>query len=93
MKAVPCVQIFDACASLGDPADPTKPYQPAVTFIVVRKRHATRLYPAGGTRTDREGNLFAGAAPIPPMPYRLFHQAAAVDDAMFVTIALCVRAL
>lgn len=34
-------------------------YQPPVTFIVVQKRHHTRLYPTD-SMTDRSGNIVPG---------------------------------
>ncbi|XP_043699782.1 protein argonaute 5 [Telopea speciosissima] len=43
-----------ACASLEDG------YLPKVTFVVVQKRHHTRLFPADPNRTDRSGNILPG---------------------------------
>uniref|UniRef100_A0A7R9VRT6 Piwi domain-containing protein n=2 Tax=Chlamydomonas euryale TaxID=1486919 RepID=A0A7R9VRT6_9CHLO len=43
-----------ACAGL----EPT--YNPAVTFVVVQKRHNTRLLPGRDTPTDRSGNIPPG---------------------------------
>nr|CCA27516.1 Argonaute2 (AGO2) putative [Albugo laibachii Nc14] len=43
-----------ACASLE------KDYMPAITFVVVQKRHNTRLFAADQKDTDRSGNVKAG---------------------------------
>ncbi|KAL0585288.1 hypothetical protein ABG067_004993 [Albugo candida] len=43
-----------ACASLE------KGYMPAVTFVVVQKRHNTRLFAADQRDADRSGNVKAG---------------------------------
>ncbi|KAH9700137.1 protein argonaute 5 [Citrus sinensis] len=51
-----------ACASLEEG------YAPPVTFVVVQKRHHTRLFPADHNRrdlTDRSGNIL----PVPPAYY------------------------
>lgn len=45
--------IRKACASLEDG------YQPPITFVVVQKRHHTRLFPTG-RETDRSGNILPG---------------------------------
>ena len=62
-------QILAACHNFPDPADPDNPakhYSPPLTFIVVRKRHATRLYPSGNAPADSVGNLLAGRAQAEP---------------------------
>jgi eukaryotic translation initiation factor 2C len=49
--------MFQACASLE------KDYQPPVTFIVVQKRHHTRLFAHNHrdrTSVDRSGNILPG---------------------------------
>ncbi|VAH43829.1 unnamed protein product [Triticum turgidum subsp. durum] len=47
--------IRKACASLQDD------YQPPVTFVVVQKRHHTRLFPeVHGKETDKSGNILPG---------------------------------
>ncbi|XWS28646.1 hypothetical protein CRYUN_Cryun25bG0088800 [Craigia yunnanensis] len=46
--------IRKACASLQEG------YMPRVTFIVVQKRHHTRLFPTDRNQTDRSGNIQAG---------------------------------
>lgn len=46
--------IREACAVLE------KGYQPPITFIVVQKRHNTRLFPADPRDGDRSGNVKAG---------------------------------
>ncbi|KAH9660361.1 protein argonaute 5 [Citrus sinensis] len=54
--------IRQACASLEEG------YAPPVTFVVVQKRHHTRLFPADHNRrdlTDRSGNIL----PVPPAYY------------------------
>jgi len=43
-----------AFASLGDD------YQPPITFVVVQKRHNTRLFPARDSEGDRSGNCVPG---------------------------------
>jgi hypothetical protein len=35
-------------------------YQPRITFVVVQKRHATRLFPTDRSATDRSGNTVPG---------------------------------
>ena len=35
-------------------------YNPAVTFVVVQKRHNTRLLPGPGGPADRSGNILPG---------------------------------
>lgn len=48
---------FQACASLQ--AD----YQPRITFVVVQKRHHTRLFPFDHSKRDqmdRSGNILPG---------------------------------
>jgi len=44
----------EACSSLE------QSYAPAITFVVVQKRHNTRLLPAPGSPTDRSGNIMPG---------------------------------
>ncbi|XWS28647.1 hypothetical protein CRYUN_Cryun25bG0088900 [Craigia yunnanensis] len=51
--------IRKACASLQEG------YMPRVTFIVVQKRHHTRLFPTDRNQTDRSGNIQA----VPPAYY------------------------
>jgi eukaryotic translation initiation factor 2C len=46
--------IREACAVLE------KGYAPPITFIVVQKRHNTRLFPANTADADRSGNVKAG---------------------------------
>ncbi|KAJ9178015.1 hypothetical protein P3X46_009935 [Hevea brasiliensis] len=46
--------IRKACCSLEEG------YLPPVTFIVVQKRHHTRLFPVDGGQTDRSGNILPG---------------------------------
>lgn len=57
MMFVTCVKLVQACASL----EPN--YQPTVTFVVVQKRHHTRLF-ANNHRdrhaVDRSGNILPG---------------------------------
>lgn len=50
-------QIREACqsAAAGDAH-----YQPAVTFVVVQKRHHTRLFPRSSKDADSSGNVQAG---------------------------------
>ncbi|XVF46819.1 hypothetical protein PTKIN_Ptkin03bG0058800 [Pterospermum kingtungense] len=46
--------IRKACASLQEG------YMPRVTFVVVQKRHHTRLFPTEREQTDKSGNIQAG---------------------------------
>ncbi|KAJ1385501.1 Ribonuclease H-like superfamily [Sesbania bispinosa] len=46
--------IRKACASLEDE------YLPPVTFVVVQKRHHTRLFPVDRNQMDRSGNIMPG---------------------------------
>ncbi|KAK2655233.1 hypothetical protein Ddye_008285 [Dipteronia dyeriana] len=46
--------IHKACQSLEES------YLPPVTFIVVQKRHHTRLFPSNAAQTDRSGNILPG---------------------------------
>lgn len=46
--------IREACAALGSD------YNPPITFIVVQKRHNTRLFPDNKNDGDRSGNVKAG---------------------------------
>ncbi|XP_022729133.1 protein argonaute 5-like isoform X2 [Durio zibethinus] len=46
--------IRKACASLQEG------YMPRVTFVVVQKRHHTRLFPTERNQTDKSGNIQAG---------------------------------
>ncbi|TYZ64147.1 hypothetical protein PybrP1_004440 [[Pythium] brassicae (nom. inval.)] len=46
--------IRDACAALQNG------YAPPITFIVMQKRHNTRLFPADARGADRSGNVKAG---------------------------------
>ena len=48
-----CVQIGAACEDIQEG------YRPPITFIVVRKRHGTRMYPVGA-RVDPNENLPPG---------------------------------
>ena len=48
-------QLRRAFASLGDGS-----YSPAVTVVIVQKRHHTRLFSANPKETDRSGNVPAG---------------------------------
>lgn len=40
--------------------DPNSEYRPPITFVVVQKRHHTRLFPARPTEGDRSGNILPG---------------------------------
>ncbi|KAK3226875.1 hypothetical protein Dsin_006737 [Dipteronia sinensis] len=46
--------IHKACQSLEES------YLPPVTFIVVQKRHHTRLFPSNAAQTDKSGNILPG---------------------------------
>lgn len=46
--------IREACAALE------KGYNPPITFIIVQKRHNTRLFPDSSNEADRSGNVRAG---------------------------------
>jgi hypothetical protein len=43
-----------ACASMQED------YLPKVTFVVVQKRHHTRLFPVGRGNRDKSGNILPG---------------------------------
>ncbi|XP_050881702.1 uncharacterized protein LOC127085189 isoform X1 [Lathyrus oleraceus] len=45
---------IQACVSIEDG------YLPKVTFVVVQKRHHTRLFPVNPKETDRSGNIMPG---------------------------------
>jgi eukaryotic translation initiation factor 2C len=47
----------EACQELGDPA---AEYAPPITFVVVQKRHQTRLFPTDPRQCDRSGNVMPG---------------------------------
>lgn len=46
--------IREACRALE------KDYTPSITFIVVQKRHSTRLFPSDSNEADRSGNVKVG---------------------------------
>ncbi len=49
--------MHQACAEMGDPGSG---YAPPITFIIVRKRHHTRLFPADEKNVERSGNVLPG---------------------------------
>ena len=51
------VQLAAACLGMGDPSSE---YRPPITFVVVQKRHHTRLFPAKPNEGDRSGNILPG---------------------------------
>ena len=63
--SIPCLtdsrhwvmQLAAACLGMGDP---NSEYRPPVTFVVVQKRHHTRLFPARPNEGDRSGNIMPG---------------------------------
>jgi len=40
--------------------DPNSEYRPPITFVVVQKRHHTRLFPGRPNEGDRSGNILPG---------------------------------
>ncbi|DBA92483.1 TPA: hypothetical protein ACH3X1_002716 [Trebouxia sp. C0004] len=50
-------QLAAACLGMGDP---NSEYRPPITFVVVQKRHHTRLFPARPNEGDRSGNILPG---------------------------------
>lgn len=52
-----CMQIRAACT------DVRQDYRPPVTFLVVQKRHHTRLFPMSNREGDKSGNVMPGAHP------------------------------
>ena len=53
------VQVAAACLGMGDK---TAEYRPPITFVVVQKRHHTRLFPNRPNEGDRSGNILPGIA-------------------------------
>ena len=51
------MQIVAACT------DVRQDYRPPVTFLVVQKRHHTRLFPMSSREGDKSGNVMPGAHP------------------------------
>lgn len=51
------VQVAAACLGMGDK---TAEYRPPITFVVVQKRHHTRLFPNRPNEGDRSGNILPG---------------------------------
>jgi Piwi domain len=51
------MQIRAACT------DVRQDYRPPVTFLVVQKRHHTRLFPMNSSEGDKSGNVMPGAQP------------------------------
>lgn len=39
-------------------------YTPALTYIIVQKRHHTRIFPSDGRDADRSGNVMAGMSAL-----------------------------
>ncbi len=63
MRVPAPVQIRAACTDI-------KPdYAPPMTFIVVQKRHHTRIFPLD-QNTDRSGNVLPGARAALAVPWR-----------------------
>jgi len=52
-----CIQLAAACLGMGDP---NAEYRPPITFVVVQKRHHTRLFPGRPNEGDRSGNILPG---------------------------------
>ena len=57
-----CAQIRAACT------DVRPDYRPPVTFLVVQKRHHTRLFPMSSREGDKSGNVMPGAHPAALSP-------------------------
>lgn len=53
-------QILHACRELGEKAG--EDYTPQITFVVVQKRHHTRVFPCSDREADRSGNVLAGTS-------------------------------
>ena len=51
------LQLAAACLGMGDPGSE---YRPPITFVVVQKRHHTRLFPGKPNEGDRSGNILPG---------------------------------
>jgi Piwi domain len=58
-----CVQIRAACT------DVREDYRPPVTFVVVQKRHHTRLFPMRNNEGDKSGNVMPGDQPQESFQY------------------------
>ena len=52
-------QIVAACRELGARAG--EDYNPHITYIIVQKRHHTRIFPTDARNSDNTGNVLAGA--------------------------------
>lgn len=51
------MQLAAACLGMGDKS---QEYRPPITFVVVQKRHHTRLFPGRPNEGDRSGNILPG---------------------------------
>ena len=51
------LQLAAACLGMGDQS---AEYRPPITFVVVQKRHHTRLFPTKPNEGDRSGNIMPG---------------------------------
>ena len=51
------LQLAAACLGMGDQS---QEYRPPITFVVVQKRHHTRLFPGRPDQGDRSGNIMPG---------------------------------
>lgn len=61
--ALLALQLAAACLGMGDKS---QEYRPPITFVVVQKRHHTRLFPSRPQEGDRSGNILPGK---PHYPY------------------------
>ncbi|ORZ05957.1 Piwi domain-domain-containing protein [Lobosporangium transversale] len=52
--------VREACDHINQTQKPPTPYNPKVTFCVVKKRHHARLFPMNPNDADKSGNCIAG---------------------------------
>ncbi|KAI1316171.1 hypothetical protein EDD11_010343 [Mortierella claussenii] len=52
--------VREACNHINETERRPQPYNPKITFCVVKKRHHARLFPMNANEADRSGNCVAG---------------------------------
>lgn len=66
LTVVLVLQLAAACLGMGDQS---QEYRPPITFVVVQKRHHTRLFPGRPDQGDRSGNIMPGTFNSVPCHY------------------------